>query len=278
MGHAEIDQTMAVAGDQQPNAAMMQVIIDTHGRPGDRTPQTGTLASTNIEHRGTDEVSINQFPNGVKFGVGPGTMTIEAPPGGRVVDKGGVEYGKSLGVQGGPLTAHGEGTVVYDSHNKAVAMIDKDNVMHVRTKNGEYTETPDGKVTFKPASAADLTTLHHGGVVSQSKYEDYGISTNGNRTRFPNGIEHDARTGGITIPSEYPNFNEQKKYDDKDHLIARVGTDGNGKVLYTLDTTGFHVPTQDGTLSQNGNGTVRFDGTKPTSHSLPSLTISDAQK
>ena len=255
----------------------MQVIIDTHGRAGEKTPQTGTPASTNIEHRDTDEVSINQFPNGVKYGVGPGTMTIEAPPGGRVVDKGGVEYGRSLGVEGG-ATPHSEGTLVYNSHNKVVALIDKDNVMHVRTKNGEYSETADGHVTFKPVAAADLRTLHHSGMVSPANFEDYGIATNGNRTRFPNGIEHDARTGGITVPSEYPNFTEEKKYDDKDHLIARVGTDGGGKVLYTLDTTGFHVPTQDGTLTQNGNGAVRFNTSAPASDSLPHLTITDNQK
>jgi hypothetical protein len=135
MGHAEIDQTLAQAGDTHTTPAMMQVIIDAHGKPGDKTAPTGTLISTNIENRGSsDDQSLNQFPNGVKFGTAAGVLSIEAPPGGKVIDKGGVAFGKSVGLVGPGM---GEETLVYDAHKHLVAQFDKNKVMHVHTKNGD---------------------------------------------------------------------------------------------------------------------------------------------
>ncbi len=270
MGH-EIDQTVANTGDQAPNQAMMQVIIDTHGRPGEPASKTASLASVNIEHSGTDEQQFNQFENGVKFGVGPGVHTIEAPPGGKIVDKDGKPVGSSLGLEGG---ASPEGAKVLDAHGKVVAEFDENKVMHVHTKNGEYSETLDGKVTFKPSSKEDLSTLHKDGAVSNAKMEDYGISKNGHVTRFPNGIEYDASTHKIVIPSEHgQNFHEDKKYSYKDDsLVATVGVDGD-KVLYTQDAKGLHIPTADGTITMGANGAVRFDKKPAPTSSLPDVTI-----
>ena len=87
-------------------------------------------------------------------------------------------------------------------------------------------------------------------------------------------MERNAKTGNITIPSEYPNFHEDKGYDDKMNLISQTGTDGDGKVLYTIDDKGFHVPTSDGTISQNRSGAVRFDAPAP-GVKLPNITITD---
>jgi hypothetical protein len=274
MGHAESDQSIAVAGDQQANPALMQVIIDTHGKPGDQGPKTGTLASTNIEQKQTEDMTVNQFPNGVKFGTGPGATSIEAPPGGKVVDKNGTEWGKSVGQEGAGVKS--EGTLVYDKNHHVVAEFDKNHVMHVHTKNGEYTETTDGKVTFKPtAGSGDLSALHKSGAVPSNKLENYGVSTNGSTTRFGNGVEYNSATGEIKIPSEIPDFREDKKYDYKDdHLVARIGKDGNDKTLYTVDSTGLHVPTADGVLTKSPSGAVHFDKNPTTSaSSLPDVTI-----
>jgi hypothetical protein len=271
MGHTEIDQTAANTGDQQANAAMMQVIIDTHGRPGEPASKTGTLASVNVEHYTTDEQSYNQFSNGVKFGVGPGAMTIEAPLGGKVVDSNGNSYGSSLGLEG---AAKNGGAKVLDAQGHVVADIDKDKTLHVHTKNGEYTETKDGQVTFKPSGAAeDLSTLHKTGAVPDSKLQDYGVTKNGSVTRFGNGIEYDASTHKIIIPSEHANFHEDKKYSYKDDsLQATVGVDGD-KVLYTQDANGLHIPTADGTITRTNSGAIRFDKSPAKSNALPDVTI-----
>jgi len=246
MGHGrELDNTVADASSAQPNPALLQAIIETHGKNGD-SQTAASYSSINVTNRSTQEMSINNFPNGVKFGTGDGARLVEAPVGGKVIAN------KDGGMD------------VYDSHHKKVAELDSKNTMHVHTKNGEYTETKDGQLVFEPiGKVTDLSTLHKQGVVDKSKLENYGVSSDGKVTRFPNGITYEPRTGNTTIPAEFPNFQEERFFDDHHNLTKRMGINGEGHVLYTIDNKGIHVPTADGTISQNHNGTVRFENPAP---------------
>ncbi|MBS2007982.1 MAG: hypothetical protein JST01_13130 [Cyanobacteria bacterium SZAS TMP-1] len=257
-GH-EIDNTVADASSNQANPALLQAIIETHGKYGD-SRTTASLASVNVTNRFTQEMSINNFPNGVKFGTGDGAQLVEAPNGGKVVanQKGGMD--------------------VYDSHHKKVAELDANKTMHVHTRNGEYTESKDGQVVFEPLRTGDLSSLHKKGIVEPSKLENYGVSSDGKTTRFPNGVNYEPRTGQVVIPAEYPNFQEERFFDEHHNLTKRLGLNGDGQVLYTIDNKGIHVPTTDGTISQSHNGTVRFESPQPQGKHLPKMSIDDDLK
>jgi len=246
MGHGrEIDNTASDASSAQPNPALLQAIIETHGKNGD-SKTAASYASINVTNRSTEDMTVNTFPNGVRYGTGDGAMMVQQPHGGKV------EATKDGGFN------------VYDSHHKKVAEVDSNKTIHVHTKNGEYTETKDGALVFEPIGKnGDLSKLHKPGVVDNSKLENYGVSKDGSTTRFPSGIERDSRTGNVTIPSEFPNFHEDKIYDNHHKLVKAIGADGDGATLYTVDSKGFHVPTADGTITQTANGSIRFDNPAP---------------
>jgi hypothetical protein len=246
------------AAPVEQGAIAAQLAADAQRPAGSTKVPDGSLSSVNVERKLTDEGSLTRFPNGVSVDTASDCVAVTAPP-------------------GGTIGSDAKGCmVVYDSHHKAVAEMDKDKTVHVHTKNGEYTETRDGKVTFTPSGpVSDLRTLHKPGNIPQSKYEDYGLATDGKVTQFPNNIEYNPKTGQVIVPADYPNFNEQKHTDANGNVTSRSGYDGNGKLLYTVDGTGIHVPTSDGTLSQ-GSGAVNFKpnetaGTK----SLPKVDIVD---
>jgi hypothetical protein len=234
-----------------------RLIADGRTQSGAITVPTDRLDSVNVNRQTTSDGSITNFPNGVKVGrLGDGSYSIEAPPGGK-----------------------GVGDVVYDSHHKVVAKMDKDQTWHVFTKNGEYTDSADGKVTFKPSGHnTDLESLHKSGVVKPAKFEDYGLSTDGKTTRFPNGIEYNHQTHQLTIPAEHSDASQEKITDDAGRVTKTIAHDGDGKILYTVDKTGLHIPTKDGLITESANGTVTFESTKgandPSKGLLPKLEIS----
>lgn len=243
----------------EQGAIAQKLVADAQSPAGDTKVPPGSYNTVNVDRQLTGDGAITRFPNGVTVATGGPAEQVTAPPGGNLAADG-----------------HG-GMVVYDSHHKIVANMDKDRTVHIHTKNGEYTETPDGKVTFTPAGpTSDLRALHKPGVVAPAKYEDYGVSSDGNKTQFPNGIEYNPKTGNVTVPPEYPNFREIPQTDKDGNVTGRSGYDGNGKLLYTVDARGMHVPTSDGTLSQNGSGTVTFKPNEtPATKTLPRVDIMD---
>lgn len=209
-----------------------------------------------------DSTTMTNYPNGVKFariegeGLKPGTSySMDPPPGGRVdADKG----------------------VAYDANGKIVARLDKkDMTLHVYTKRGEFIESKDGKVTFKPSGATtDLQSLHRSGDVPKAKFEDYGMSNHGSVTRFPNGIEFNRAENKFRIPPEHAqNFRTDKEFDAQGRVTKVTAFGGDGKVLYTQDAKGIHVPTADGILTQGTDGKVKFVSNRPASASLPDLDV-----
>ncbi|HEY9774133.1 MAG TPA: hypothetical protein V6C81_10040 [Planktothrix sp.] len=243
---------------EQASIASQQLLADVQRSGASTKVSQNGYDSVNVDRQPTDDGALTRYPNGVKIETGVGVEGMTAPPGGKI-------EGDGKG-----------GNIIYDSHHKVVANIDADRTAHIHTKNGEYTETSDGKVSFTPSGAtSDLRTLHKPGHIPHSKLEDYGVSTDGKQTRFPNGVEYDPKTGNTTIPSEYPNFHEDKETDLKGS-VTRRGTDGHGKTLYVVDSTGIHVPTSDGTLSENGSGSVSFkpNETQSTKH-LPKIEIDE---
>jgi len=236
------------------------LLADVLRTSGDTTVVNGSLQSVNVDRQTTGDGSVTRFPNGVKVITSKDSAEELVPP------------------PGGKISTDGKGnTTVQDSHGKTVAEMDKDKTVHIHTKNGEYTESPKGDVTFKPSGhTSDLRTLHKPGSIPQSKFEDYGMSTDGTVTRFPNGIEYNPKTGGVSVPAEYPNFREVPQTDKSGQVIAKQGFDGNGKLLYTVDSTGIHVPTSDGSLNEGPNGGVTFKGNETSaSKALPKVHIMD---
>jgi len=245
------------SGDALMRQTGERLIADGRTHSGAISVPDDRLDSVNVNRQTTSDGSVTHYPNGVKVGrIDGDSYSIEAPPGGK-----------------------GVGNVVYDAHHKVVAKMDSDQTWHVFTKNGEYTESADGKVTFKPSGHnTDLESLHKPGVVKPGKFEDYGLSTDGQATRFPNGIEYNQHTHQITIPAEHRNASQEEITDDDGRLTKTIAYDGDGKILYSMDKTGLHIPTKDGVLTESANGTITFESTKgandPDKGLLPKLEIS----
>lgn len=243
-------------GEKQ-QAQTTEKLADSTRQNGDVKCPGDQLSTFNVTRQVSDDGtnSLTRFPNGVKSDRGGVAVGIEPPPGGSIdTDKSG-------------------NTILLDSSKKVVARLDRDDKeLHVYTKHGEFIEAKDGKITYKPADkVTDLQSLHKAGVVDQSKYEDYGMSKGGTITRFPNGIEYDSKSNRVIIPADHPNFYEQKNEDDKGNVTKRTGYDGNGKILYTWDKDGLHIPTADGVLTKMNNGQIKFEPNQP--KSLPKVTI-----
>lgn len=255
-------------GEQKSLQTAQRLSDDSRAAASEVNVPNGKLSEYNVDRQQNDGTTITRYPNGVKYihSEGGPAVQVEPPPGGSV---GTDQQGRM---------------VVYDSNHKAVARLDADKTLHIFTKNGEYTETKDGKVSFKPSGPnSDLQSLHKDGVVTPAKYEDYGVSSDGkNVTRFPNGVEYDKSTNTVKLPAEYPNATTKELVDDKGNVVGRSAYDQNGKLLYTQDAKGLHVPTADGELTEARNGTVTFESnkTKATKQSgaLPDVTIEDSSK
>jgi hypothetical protein len=233
--------------------------------PGEIKVADGNLSSVNVDKKtSSDGNAITHFPNGVKFDSGGVAVGMEPPPGG------------SIGTD-----SKGQ-TVLFDKNHKQVAELDADKTIHVHTKNGDYTETKDGQVSFTPKGAvSDLSTLHKPGAISPAKMEDYGLSSAGSVTRFPNGIEYDKSSNKVIIPSEHPGWHENTTTDGQGNVTSRSGYDENGKLLYTMDGKGIHVPTADGTINESQNGSMTFDSNstaRNANHGLPKLELTDGKK
>jgi len=194
-----------------------------------------------------------QYPNGVR-------MT-------RIESKGLLKPGESLQLEpppGGTQTEQKDGSrIVKDASGKTVAKLDSDKTLHVYTKHGEFVERANGDVKYKPKdSVTDWQSLHKPGFVNASKFEDYGLSTNGSITRYPNGLEYDRSNNRIKIPLEHFLHSKDKEVDQQGNLSRVTVYGSDGKVLYTQDRTGLHVPTVDGVLTQTSDGRVTFEPDK----------------
>ena len=240
-----LDKRLASPAEHSPSSLLL---ADAHANSHEIKVSSGNLSSINASQEKTDTGSITRFPNGVKFCTDGNVSTLVPPPGGTI-----------QGDNHGGMTA-------YDSNHHPVAELDQRGMLRVQTKNGEYTENQSGNVTFKSnGDTADLRTLHRPGQIPASKLENYGVSTDGNVTRFPNGIEFNPRTNHITVPADYPNFRETT-IRNGDGSTTRQGFDANGKLLYSNDGQFMKVPTADGTLIENGSGTVSFDSANNARH------------
>src|SRR4030095_5536521 len=227
------------SGDALMRQSGERLIADGRTQGGASSVPADRLESVNVNRQATSDGSMTSYPNGVKIGRIDGeSFSAEAPPSGKAHRDG------------------ARGMVVYDSHHKVVAKMDKDQTFHVFTKNGEYTDSADGKLAFKPSGHnTDLESLHKPGVVKPVKFEDYGLSTDGKKTRFHNGIEYDHQTHQLTIPAEHRDASQEKITDDAGRVTKTIAYDGDGKVLYSMDKTGLHIPTQDGVLTESADGT-----------------------
>lgn len=252
-------------GEQKSFQTSQRLSDDIRANASDVNVPSGKLSEYNVDRQQNDGTTITRYPNGVKYihSEGGPAVQVEPPPGGSV---GTDQQGRM---------------VVYDSNHKMVARMDADKSLHVFSKNGEYVESKDGNVTFKPSGPnSDLQSLHKDGVVTPAKQEDYGISSDGkNVTRFPNGVEYDKATNTVKLPAEYPNATTKEIKDDKGNVVGRSAYDEHGKLLYTQDAKGLHVPTADGELTESRNGTITFESNKTkatkASGALPDVTIDD---
>jgi len=203
----------------------------------------------------TKPVLYTQYPNGVRITrfeskglLKPGqNLELEAPPGGTIVEQ------KDGSRQ------------VKDASGKVIAKLDNEKRLQVYTTHGTFTETNDGKVTFKSKDGtSDWQSLHKSGTVTSDKFEDYGLSANGTTTRFPNGIDYDRGTNKIKIPLEHFLHSTDKEVDEKGN-VKRVTVYGSDhKILYWQDLKGIHVPAADGTFTQTPDGKVTFERNKAT--------------
>ncbi len=199
------------------------------------------LSKVNVTTIHSSEGDVHSYPNGLKVGrLNDNGLdhSIDPPP-------------------GGSSKENKDGSVdIRDAQGKKIAHMDKDLTLHVYTKYGEYTEKADGSVTFKPAAGRsdDLSSLHKTGSVEKGKYEDYGISTDGKITRFPNGIQVD-RAGNVTMPSEYASGGSIQPGDKRGDY---VGYDKDGKVVFKQKDGVIHIPTADGEFTVT-NGKIKFE-------------------
>jgi hypothetical protein len=149
--------------------------------------------------------------------------------------------------------------IARDANRREVARMDKDGTLHVKTKHGEYTESPDGKVKFETKEKGNPADLHKPGRIPPNNYEDYGISTDRTTVRFPNGIEFNKKTRQITVPVEYyGGFREDKHY-----VGPRTGYGPNGRELYKVEKDGLYVRTPDGTFKVGADDSISYEPKKP---------------
>jgi hypothetical protein len=212
-----------------------------------RTIQAGDnpveLSKINVQRDTTSEGAINRYPNGVtmeRYKDPSVTMTrLNAPPGGSVESS------------NGQLIAR-------DANRREVARLDKDGTLHVKTKRGEYTESPDGKVKFETKEKGNPADLRKPGRIPSNHYEDYGISTDRTTIRFPNGIEFNKKTREINVPAEYHgSFREDKHY-----VGPRIGK-VDGREIYKVERDGLYVRTPDGTFKIGADDTISYEPNKP---------------
>ncbi len=234
---AEVRDNSEKRGSDASEKLQMQA-----GAQGAQQIPESQLAKAGVTTIHTDEGDVHSYPNGVKVGRLNGNgidHSIEAPPGGHSKEN------------------KDGSTDIYDAKGHKVAHMDKDLTLHVHTKNGEYTETPDGKVTFKPAPGKtdDLSGAHKTGPVEKGKYEDYGISTDGKTVRFPNGVEMDANGQNIKMPGDYAGGGSIQPGDKRGDY---VGYDKDGKKVFEIKDGVVHVPTADGEFTST-NGKIKFE-------------------
>jgi len=251
------DKQVCEPSEKHEQSKASEKLQDSSRQASDVKCSGDHLANFNVTRQTTDDgSSLTRFPNGVKSDRGGVAIGMEPPPGGTVgEDKAG-------------------NSVLYDANHKLVARLDRnDKSMHVFTKHGEFIESKDGSITYKPQdNVTDLSTLHRPGVIDKSRYEDYGMSSGGGLVRFPNGIEFDAKNNKVVISADHPNFREDVQKGAENQVTKRTGYDGD-KVLYTWDKDGLHVPTADGMLTKMNDGSIKFEPTKSAQNSLPDVTI-----
>ncbi len=217
------------------------------------------MSHFNVHRQREGNATLTHYPNGVEINRGGPAIGMEPPPGG------------SVG------TDENNRTILKDSHGKVVARLDADKTVHVFTKNGEYIEKPDGKIQFKSSEDidGDLWSKQKSGRISKDKLEDYGVSTNGKTYKFPNGIEYTPSKDLVSLSSEHPNAQKDEERDAQGRLIKTTYTE-HGKVLFTRDKDGVHVPTENGVLTINQAGQVSFEKNPPPG--LPKVDIVDKKK
>jgi hypothetical protein len=212
-----------------------------------RTIQAGDnpveLSKINVQRDTTQQGGvINRYPNGVTLERSKDNSIekLAPPPGG------------SIESSDGQMIAR-------DANRREVARLDKDGTLHVKTKHGEYTESPDGKVKFETKEKGNPGDLRKPGRIPSNNYEDYGISTDRTTVRFPNGIEFNKKTRQITVPVEYHGgFREDKHY-----VGPRTGYGPNGRELYKVERDGLNVRTPDGTFKIGADDTISYEPNKP---------------
>jgi len=275
------DKAADAPREEESVRASEKLAADSH-RSGEVNIAPGDLSKYTVDRQklgsNDDYTLYTQYPNGVRMNRFEATGTLkpgqsyelDAPPGGMVVEiKHGRQVatnadGKEIDKGAAPQGAVDGSKLVKDASGKVIATLDKDQTLHVKTARGEYTEKPDGRVSFKPSgTVTDLESLHQTGAVSRNKFEDYGLSGSGHTTRFPNGIEWDRTANQIHIPTEHNQFYTSNETDAQGNVTKVIARDAGGKLLYFQDGQGFHVPTADGELTQSSDGKVTFKSNKP---------------
>lgn len=249
---SSVDAPRNAASDSA--AAARQALSDDAQRPH------APMSHFNVHRQREGDNTLTHYPNGVEINRGGPALGMEPPPGG------------SVG------TDEQHRTILKDAKGKVVARLDADKTVHVYTKDGEYIEKPNGKIQFKSneeLEGGNLWAKQKTGKVTKDKLEDYGVSTDGKTYKFNNGIEYTPGKDMVSLSSEHPNAQKNEERDAEGRLIKTTYTE-NGKVLFTRDKDGVHVPTENGVTTINQAGQVKFEKNPPAG--LPKVDIIDDKK
>ena len=249
-------------------------------------PQAGNkeLDKIHVARYKTEDQTTTQFPNGVKYKQIKTSTThsndIRQDSSNKVrLQKAGSDVATEIEAPpGGKVSTEKDGrTIISNAKGKQVATVDKDGTLHSESKQGNYTQTPDGKIKFEQTHKGDLNTLRKAGTVDPSNYENYGITTHGNRIRFPNGVEY-IKEEPVEIAGQssrpIPPAHGVRVYIPKDlgtmieHHMGRerypdlLGRTHGREILVRGDNRNMEIETPGGTFIVDVRDPIRFEPKK----------------
>lgn len=240
------------------------------------------LSAINVHRQVGDDMTITNFPNGVKLikksetGKFPSQDLISNEVSRGTVHKKDteVEY-EVVAPPGGKVQKDKNGElIVSDAKGKEVGRMDKDGNLQVKTKRGDYKQDVDGKLHFSTKEKMNPQAFKKGGPISPGDFENYGISTDGHTIRFPNGVEYtpqnlqvpDTNDGikhtgfpqnPVHVPEEVGRIQVfqtgEQRYPE---IITARTIDGNP--LVHGDFGNVHIPGDDGEFVIDPKGNVTF--------------------
>jgi hypothetical protein len=229
-----------------------------------------------------DGETITQFPNGVRITRSESpeihSTDVRSSSGNPTFQKAGSNIAINVvPPPGGKVDVQKDGNItIKDSSGKAVAFMDAEGNLSTKTKQGDYKQSSDGKIRFTQNGNTAPEALRKPGEINPKDFENYGITTDGEKIRFPNGVEYD-RTNGPRVPAEIG-----KAYQDHaghTRLVAESGIGLDGSRLYFgdrltvnvgsnnliekhIDRGTYHISTNKGTFEISADGKISFEASK----------------